>query len=197
MRIPYTLALGLVFASAIYLRLEANDGILARIHRHGDCDAKPSVVRLPAQEIRIETTKPRVIVNEFSAPPRGRAFFPAAHGFMPFASGPFVATFVPMTTTGGTPFGSPTSHSALRSLHEMEIHAGEVAKMRAAHKAEMEHLDRVHQRVFSGMASSFQASGSASDLAQLKKSVDDLANRVNNIEKLLIIHDNLLKEGKK
>jgi len=81
----------------------------------------------------------------------------------------------------------------------MEFHAGEVAKMRAAHKAEMDHLEGVHQRIRSGMAGAFQSgdSSTSADIAALKKSIDELTIRINNIERLLIIHDNILKDGKK
>jgi hypothetical protein len=61
----------------------------------------------------------------------------------------------------------------------------------------MDHLEGVHQRVRAAMSGTFQSGDSSADLAALKKSIDDLANRVNNIERLLIIHDNILKEGKK
>ena len=109
MRLRFASALGMLLAIGIAPGALANDGILARLHRHGhgDCEANASVVHLPAQQIRIETSRPRVIVNEFSGTPRGRGYFPG-HAFAPLAGGPFVATFVPHNF-GVTTFGSSGS----------------------------------------------------------------------------------------
>lgn len=207
MRFKQALATGvlLMLPALIAGRLGANDGILRRIHRHGDCPANQSVVRLPAQEIRIETTRPRVIVNE-GVPGRTRGNFGGGHGFAPFAQGPVFATFLPVTPqlTGGGGFGfsgsgAPSSaHNAIRAMHELELQAGEVNRMRAAHKADMDHLDRIQQRVQAGLAATFptpngNGATSGSDVAQIKASIDALTKRVSDIEKLLIIHDNILQ----
>src|SRR5688500_7182261 len=84
-------------------RLEA-DGLL-KFHRHhhhdhGNASADTSTtVRLPAQNIRIETASPRVIVNELSHHRHHRARGVLA---APMMQAPFVATFLPMTATGGS-----------------------------------------------------------------------------------------------
>ncbi|MBI1831700.1 MAG: hypothetical protein HYR84_09645 [Planctomycetes bacterium] len=199
MRSTFTITVGLAMALGVVLapnNASAQGGILARIHHHQNCPTESQTVRIPGREIHIVTARPRVIVSDAS--PRVRGYFPA--GVVGYGHGPFVATFVPMHT--GTAFGfgavQPSAGSnALRALHEMEIQAGEVAKLRAAHKAEMEHLEAVHKRVQAGVTASFGGGSSSSDAAQIKSVLDDLSKRVSDIERLLIIHDNILKEGKK
>jgi hypothetical protein len=195
-QLPVSLGLALMVPMLSVARIDAEGGILSRLHHRADCDAHGSTVRLPAQEIRIETTRPRVIVHESSA--RTRGFFPAAPAFVPYGQGPFVATFLPMTGHGASPFCAPTADRssgvhALRALHEMEIQGAEVQRLRAAHQAEMDHLDKVHQRVRAGMAPpSTHSSATSAEIEQLKTAIENLTKKVSDIERLLIIHDNIL-----
>ncbi len=185
------------------LRSEANDGILKRLLHHGDSAANATVVKIPAQEIRIETTKPNVIVNNVtgsgnrggSVPGSGRVTTRGAARGGPNdgRDGPFIATIL----TGHGSFGSPApsaGNQAMRAILEMELQAAEVAKHRAAHKAEMEELDRMHQRVRGGLTGGGAAP--SADVTELKASIDSLNKRLSDIERLLIIHDNILKDLK-
>ena len=190
-------ALAVGFAPA---RAAADWPILDRLHQHGNCPKdQQETIRIPGREIRIITAKPQVIVSDAS--PRLRGFFPANGNAMTFGQGPFIATLMPMNLQGGATFGTcgaqPSAASAaLRALHEMEIHAGEIAAMRAAQKAQMDHLDAVQKRVQASMSASFGA-GSSSDSADLQKTLQSLDKRISDIERLLIVHDNLLKEKAK
>lgn len=201
MHFKHFLATGIALAlPALFLaRLEANDGILRRIHHHHShaSDENTSVVRLPAQNIRIETTKPRVVVNEISAPHRGRGFFsPNA-----VVAAPIVGTFLaPGTLTfgaGNFAFGQPSGGSSSLDLtHALERQLLEISKAKASRLAEMNLEDQALQRL-QGQVSKLTvgpAEVKTSDAAQLKKAVEDLSQRISAIEKLLIIHDNILKE---
>ena len=201
MRLKHTLALGFVLAVPVFLnpwRLDASDGILSRLHHHGDCDAKQTVVRLPAQEIRVETTRPNIVVNERSSHGSGRVrgFMPHAPAFMPTVSGPFVATFLPMhgglTFGGGGNAGSP----ALDALHALEHQHLQFAKHQAGLKTEMEITNQAALRVSEKLSSTLKSSGgSTADTSDLQSKLADINRRLDGIERLLIIHDDLLKKA--
>jgi hypothetical protein len=186
MRFTHMFAFGLLLALPVFFiqfRVESNDGILSRLHYHADCEAKQTVVRLPAQEIRIDAPAPRVTVGSH----RTRGFMPTGPAFMPVVGGPFVATILPLSTVTPTAPGNP----ALRALHDLEAQAGDAAAAVAAHKAHMDHLNAVHKRIQANLSTTFGASTSETSL---QKSLDDLTKRVSDIERLLIVHDNILKE---
>src|SRR5437667_189651 len=110
MRFTYILAAGLLLAAPIWLtgmRAEAEGPL--KHHLHGDCPTEKSVVRLPGQEIRIETTKPRVIVHQAPSVSRARGLFLASPAFMPVAHGPFVAHFPAGVTFHAAAFGASGS----------------------------------------------------------------------------------------
>src|SRR5437773_2567993 len=95
MRFKLTVARGLIFALAatIPAAQASADGLnlgsfFSHFHHQNYCDAKQSVVRLPAQEIRIETAAPRVIVGSATRVHGHSGFRPVAQmAFMPVASG--------------------------------------------------------------------------------------------------------------
>ncbi len=207
MRFKHTLAVGVVLALPVLVlgtRLEA-DGILKRHHHADSSAAEQSVVRLPAQEIRIETTKPRVIVNQGSSA-RLRGFLPPGQAFV---AAPMVGTIVAPGALhfGGTSaftFGSTSSasNSTMDLAHAIERHAAEISASRAhrlaiqsAEDAALQRLSGHISRLTTGPAADTKAS--TSDTAQLKKAVEDLSNRISAIEKLLIIHDDILKKQPK
>jgi hypothetical protein len=201
MRSTYVSAVALLTLAFLLsaFRVEAQ-GLLHR-HGHGDCDnAQQTTVTLPAQQIRIQTARPQVIVNDVSGGGhhlRARGYFPTA-GMMPMVNSPFVATFATgMTFHPATVgFGAPTGGStALDAIHALERQHLEFVKHKAALKAEMEHTDKAIQRVQGSISASLQSSGS-SDLSEVNANLQKLSNRLDAIEKLLIIHDNLLKEKK-
>ena len=198
MHLKLTSGFGLAVALTIWASNSSTavgDGIFP-FHLHqghgqqGDCEAKQTVVRLPAQEIRVETAAPRVVVGAAAVGHhRVRGYAPLAAGFVPFApvaAGPFVATFVP---AGGLTFGAPQVGSpALDAIHTLERQHLEFVKHKAALKAEMDHVEAAYKRVHAGLAAP------VGDSSSLQKSLDDLTKRVSDIERLLVIHDNVLQE---
>ena len=167
---------------------------------HGDCNKE--VVRLPAQEIRVETSRPRVIVSEtrHEHVRVGRAL-PS----VPIAPmGPVVATFfapvspVPVTHFSGFERAETYApdRSAFRAMQDLELQAMEVARLQAAHRAEVEAMNRMQQRVASSMTASFAGIDHRAppDQTALREEISKLAQRVTNLEKTVLTHDNLLKE---
>ena len=105
-------------------------------------------------------------------------------------SGPIVATFLNAPETRTVSSGS----ASLRAAHDLEMQALEVARLRAAHEAEVATINQVHQRVMGSLKS--PAPVAQSDLANLTAEIQKLTQRINDIERLLLIHDNILKEAK-
>jgi len=193
MRPVKRLAIGLMLTLplATGARLDA-DGLLKRHLHHGD-DDQSTTVRLPAQNIRVETASPRVVVSQHAGHFRGRgvSYGPA---FVPTGSGPFVATFLPMTVQPGV-VQSHASSSALDAVHALERQHLEVVRQKAALAAEMNLLDRTAQRVSANITASSSASftGQAASMDEVRKALEDLSRRISDVERLLIVHDNLLK----
>lgn len=197
MRCKYTLALGVVFALPIVLlgtRADA-DGLLKRHHHQQDNGAADqTVVRLPAQEIRVETTRPRVTVHQSVAPARFRGYYPAGQ---PFMAAPFVATIV---APGALQFGGATTagSSTMDLAHALERQAADIAAARAHRQAiqaaEEAALQRAQAQIAKLSAGAADVKTTTTDSAQLKKAIEDLSGRLSAIEKLLIIHDDMLKK---
>jgi hypothetical protein len=202
MRFKHTLTVGLLLAVP-GLVVEPRVAAGWPLCGSKDCASQDTTVRLPAQEIRIETTRPRVIVNEGPALGRSRSFavgVPMGYGapFMPMMSGqPFVASiYVPATSGFGS--GPTASSSTLRALHELENQTLEVARQKAILKAETDHINMVHKRITSALSATLQSSdGGTADTTQLQKSIDDLSKRISDVERLLLIHDNAIKNVQK
>lgn len=194
MRPKHILAAGLLFGLpfAAGPRLEA-DGLLKRHLHHGDAD-QSTTVRLPAQNIRIETTSPRVFVNQSAGHHRARGFVSAGPAFLPVSNAPFVATFLPMTVNPGGAQNLASSN-ALDAVHALERQHLEVARQKAALAAEMNLLDRTAQRVHSNITASGSASftGQSTSSDDVRKAIEDLSKRISDVERLLIVHDNILK----
>ncbi len=150
-------------------------------------------MRLPAQEIRVETAAPRVVVGDLAVH-RTRGYVAGHHfatfgqTFAPVGNGPFVATFLPMH---GMTFGTSTSagSAALDAVHALDRQTLEFSKQKASLKAEMDHVEGAYKRIQSTLTASV-----ADTSPSLQKSLDDLTKRVSDIEKLLIIHDNILQK---
>ncbi len=166
-----------------------------RGHHHGE--VVHDVVRVPGREIVVETERPRVIVSET----RERAI----RGRAALVAPPVVATFF-------TPVGMPlspmlsaesrfvetrsTESGALRSMHDLEYTLLEVEKARAAHEAERRTLDRKFgelSRSFRSDEASAERSTTSDRLRNIEAELQKLATRLENVEKLTIIHDDLLK----
>ena len=193
MRFRHTVAFGLVLALPILclqFRAESSDGILNRLHHHNDCgDAKQTVVQLPAQEIRVETTAPRVTVGHS----RVRGFIPTAPAFMPIVGGPFVATVLPMN--GLSVGGGGTGSAMLDSIHAMEAQHLQFAKHQAGLQKEIEITNQAALRVSEKLAATLKTSVAGSiDTTQLDAQLKTISGRLDAIERLLVIHDNILKD---
>jgi hypothetical protein len=198
MRFKPTMAFGLALALPVLFvpaRVESNDGILRRVHQHCDSGSCPAtVVQLPAQQIRIETAAPRVVVGSSR---HLRGFMPAGPMFMPVTSGPFVATIFGVNGTGTTGTGSPM----LDSIHAMEAQHMQFAKQQASLQKEIELTNQAAQRVSERLAATLKSSPSCPTPTPTPADVDarlkGINDRLDAIERLLIIHDNILKDIKK
>jgi hypothetical protein len=182
------------------------DGILDCLHRH-DCPSdcpQQTVVRLPSQEIQIQTMRPQVIVNEVAPVRHHRAAVAAVPVPMMFAQPVFAQPMVaqPMVATFLTPgvqgVAAPASgNSAFRAYQDLVSQQFEVVSERARMKAQMDFLDATHKQIVQNLNASANVGSSgmsSSDVATLQKSIDDLSTRCGNIEKLLQIHDRILQE---
>jgi hypothetical protein len=198
MRFKQMLAAGLVLALPVLItsmRVEADD-LFPRLHHHRDCAADQTVVKLPAQEIRVETMRPRVVVNEVAPSHRMRGFFPQGQAVMPMVPmmhGPLVATVMPMTLHSGAMLGvsnpqCSTGSSMLEHAQALERQAAALSQARAARQAEDDVAAQALLRI----------QGHLNKLAQpaptVKTSDTDIATRLDRIEKLLITHDNILQK---
>ncbi len=204
MRFRRNLCLGvslLLVVVAFSLKAEASGGLFSR--HHGDCDANHSVVRLPAQQIRVETARPRIVVQESHFASRGRFAFGASG--VPFVpTGPIVASFLVPPTVNQEARSSASN--VLRAAQDLEAQAFEVNRLRAAHQAEINALDQVHQRIAGSIqrlsapppaASAPPAAGATStEISNLTAEIEKLSKRISDVERLLLIHDDLLEKAK-
>jgi hypothetical protein len=155
---------------------------------HKDCNTE--VVNLPAQQVVVETSRPRVIMQETVRTHQ-----------VGVAAAPFVATiYAPMAmpvasfgTVGLANVGGPTTldtSTALSSLHNLEQQAVGIAKLRAAHEMELQAAQRVYERIGALSQGLGTSTTKATDIAaELQK----LTQRVDNLEKLVTIHDQALR----
>src|SRR5262249_16845640 len=162
-------------------------------HGSGDCPVERDVVKIPGREIRIETASPRVIVSDVARHGRMRGFFPP---LVPMGyGGPYVATFLPFNMgVQPTPtHGSDTG--ALDAIHALERHASAIAQERAARQAGIDAADQALERVRGSLNRMAQAgNGVRAADADLLNQLKQLNARMDKIENLLVIHDNLLKD---
>lgn len=201
MRFQQRLAVGLALAMPVlffHAQVQADWPISNLLHhRHGDCDVKQSVVRLPAQEIRIETSQPRVIVNQGAgySRMRGGYFAGSNAAYMPVVQGPFFATVLPMqgmTLNGAAP--APVGSPMLDAIHAMENQHLQFAKSAAGMQKEIELTNQAAQRVSERLAATVKGANSGSaDPTSVQSQLDTMSKRLDAIERLLIIHDNALK----
>lgn len=185
----------LLAGAGFVVNAEASGGLFSR--HHADCETNHSVVRLPAQQIRVETSRPRVVVQE-SSHLRGR--FAVGAPMIPFVpTGPIVASFLVPPIHQDV---RSSASSVLRAAQDLEAQAFEVARLRAAHQAEINALDQVHQRI-SGSIQKLStpmsvappsAGASSAEINQLIAEIEKLSKRISDIEKLLLIHDDQIKE---
>ena len=114
------------------------------------------------------------------------------------AAGGFGAGFGGSNLVVGGPlqdYGGSSKSNALTALHEMEHLQMEMLKQKAIHDAEAQAITRAQQRMQAMFSANVTASGSgtSSELSQLIADMKVLEKRVTDIEKLIIIHDNAIK----
>jgi hypothetical protein len=170
----------------------ARAGHLFKRHCHSDCNSQ--AIQLPAQRVLVETAPPRVTVRETTRPSRstlpvvGTIFMPMA---MPLA--------MPLAQCGGgrdmESFREEDANP-LRSAQMAELYALRHEQARAAFRAEVEAKQRILQRMTAGRQTD-SSSGDTSALETRLKEIDgriqQLADRIGAVEKLLVIHDNYLR----
>jgi len=163
-----------------------------------DCDTgcNAQVVKLPPQQIAVESVQPRVVVRE--------SRLQVAPAFQ-VAPAPVVATiFTPVTLPlPGALTAADTrieEHSAaLLATHEAEHHVLAVAKARAAQKMDLEYTNRVHQRMLAALQdvaddSAAKVQVDKTSKAEIQAQLTSIANRITELEKLVILHDEVLKK---
>lgn len=166
---------------------------------------RKDVVKLPGQEIVIQPARPNVIVNESVAVNRGRS-----RGFI--AAPPVVATIYTPSTFSLPPIGfveEPRGFSAPRGLCDSSREMLDAAYQ----SIEMEHNFRLlqarqlaEQQTMRNLASQMtrtlrQASefnvvdNGASKITsdEISKKLTELTNRIANLEKMVLIHDNYIR----
>lgn len=193
----------LAMLSAAAVPARAGEFLHKLFHCTKDC-GETQRVTLPAQQVEVVTEQPRVIVRETAARSVHRT---AAVGVVPLAT-----VYMPMTVPLPMMFPMVGAHSsaALREVTEsvernpLEVaHRAEVMALRSEQaKSELQATLEAHQRVLQRMAGGpSRVSGgsdcSASNVEQrlnlLTSELQQLNNRVASVERLLSIHDNVLK----
>jgi hypothetical protein len=90
----------------------------------------------------------------------------------------------------------------LTAYHEAEHHLLAVARVKAAQTAELEATNRAHQRLLAALQDTADDSRKGlaptkiakTDLDNIRSQLDSIANRITELEKLVLVHDDLLKK---
>jgi hypothetical protein len=190
-----SVALAVTLACGLTPAAQAGDWFFNKCHR-GCAD---NTVTLPAQRVVVETTAPRVAIEETVRPSRGV--------IAPFAGNFFVPMAFPVQTFGvvaaGQSDGDTTQQDhMLKGIHAAEVAGSRHAKALAAARSDVEYAKRVLDRSVTPSdvnRSTTTTRDAASDqldqsIKALNDKVDKLADRVNAVEKLILIHDNYLRD---
>jgi hypothetical protein len=153
--------------------------------RHDCCDTQ--TVKLPAQQVEVERAAPRITVTDTTRV--SRAAYPAIGTiYMPMA--------VPLAGFAtGRDFESTRDeeYDALRTAHMAERAKLRHDQARSALNAEVEAKKRVLERL--GTPDSTPAPSDLNDrINKISDKIDKLTDRVSSLEKLVLIHDNYLRE---
>jgi hypothetical protein len=193
-------SLGLVLACGLTPGAQANDWFPHKC-RSGCAD---TTVTLPAQRVVVESRAPRVTYEETTRVSRG-VIAPVFGGYyMPMA---FPVATIGIAASGQRDIETTQPDNALlRSIHEADV-AGSIAnRAQAIARSDFEYVRGIHERSASRSASARQTTttrdatntGDACDgldkqVTALNEKVDKIVERVNAVEKLLLIHDNYIK----
>lgn len=189
----------------------AGDGILHGLCRDKHACSETTRVTLPARQVEVVTEQPRVVVREMT-PAREvaarclhrtavTAMVPAAAPvaigtvYMP-VSLPHVQT-VPLV--GAAPCREVTEGNPLEAAHQAEVLALQSDHARARLAATIEAQNRVMARLTGGRAavgvgSSDPGADILQKLSDLQGKLNQLNDRVTSVEKLLVIHDEVIRQ---
>lgn len=155
----------------------------------GGCE---TTVNIPPQRVVLETSAPRVSVQDTCRPARGPLPPVVGMVYMPMA---FPVGGFGIGLPGG-PDVTREEDTSLRTAFEAQAHMLRYDKARASLDAEIAHKRSILSRMSVPMATA-ETSGSSdlnSKISALTEKIDKLNERLTNLEKLVIIHDNYLKE---
>jgi hypothetical protein len=204
---------GLVLLLGLVLPARAGD-LLRRCFPDCGSPCNTEVIKLPAQQITVETARPQVVVNEtrvVHAKPRRVAAAPAPVMAAPlaFAPSPMVATIftpmaMPLTAAApvphlAAPLACPKERTTLDALHDMERHSLEVQKLHAAHTVEMAHAKDAFKRMSLSLQSALgsgtvQANGDDDVRTELRKEVARLNGLITGISDKTTRIEGVIKE---
>jgi len=174
----------------------------------GDCGSScgSQVIQLPSQQVVVETSRPRVVVEETRVEKPLRVSRVAAT--------PVVGSFfMPMPLHLGV-VGAPLAHSlvedssasrtlnldsaSLRMAHELELNRLHLDKLQAAHELDLRHVRNVMERVSAPRETALtplKTTGTDSCCEDVKAQLKNLVTRVEKLEQLVSYHDKAIRAG--
>jgi hypothetical protein len=190
----------LVVLPAAAIPARAGEFLHNLFHGSKGCCAETQRITLPAQQVEVVAEQPRVVVREMGVRSIHRT---AAVGAVPVGTVYMPMAFqVPAVSMMGA-FNSAPVHEVTESANPLEVaHRAEVMALRSEQaRAELQATVAAHQRVLQRIAAGPAPSPNGSDISssveqrlnQLSSDLTQLTNRVSSVERLLIIHDNVLK----
>jgi hypothetical protein len=183
---------------ALLVGLVPRAGAWDLFHRsHGDCNAQ--TVQIPAQQVVVETSRPRVVVQDTrplrvsAAPAMVASFFVP----MPMNLG---AVGLASSSNFEERASIPLDFSALDAAHELERSQARVTAHLAIQEAQRQHIAGVMERVRASAAAAIppaaaaRTSTSSTCCDDLKTQLDNLNNRVERLELLVLTHDKAMRD---
>jgi hypothetical protein len=146
------------------------------------CGTPAQVIQLPAQNIVVETSRPRVHLED-TTPTVGK------HGKRARFDTPFVATI--LAPVGPAPSGADRAPDSLSLAHQVEYNLMLLHRAQAAQEAERQATQRALDRVSTALRDTAPAGGGDPSLAAQIKNLND---RLDRLEKLVKIQGAVLKE---
>lgn len=156
-------------------------------------------VTLPAQQVEIRTSRPQVTIREVSPAREVAARTFKHHGV---SAVPIGTIYLPVALPHLAAFPAVGAAPCIEANPLSEAHAAETAQLHSDHaRAKLQATIDAHNRVMSRIAAGSRVSSSGGDqsdiqkrLEELKGQLTELNTRVTSVEKLLIIHDNIIQE---
>jgi hypothetical protein len=187
-------------ASALLLGLVTRAEAWHILHRCRDSACASQTVQIPAQQVVVETARPRVVVRD-TRPIYGTAL----------AAPPVVASFfVPMPLQVGTlgvpaPSGAEERESVtldfsgLQAAHDLERSHARVAALQAIHDAQAKQIQAALERVAASTRESAQPAAARPALStqccdELKTQLQNLSRRVEALEQQVNYHDRAIRK---